>query len=264
MLYSNQFKGAAVPAYGIPTPTTKSTSYDFFVFFLMATNSLPFAQSSATSVNTRTVFWCPAADPDSRLQNVSKPYGYRKFSSDTSDPGTMASNIASKLTQNGVVQTWYADVSYGINGARDSIVVTGDWVYAAYAVPTQGPIPSGARPTRPKTPRKLSDYRSASKVPLLVDGAGDRLYGNSFWIDTVSYKNKSPYDDNITGRHGKVVAGDPLSGSTNILFLDGHAASYLRKEVSWDDPNTTWTGPDPSGNPVTLINNSAGLDWKPR
>jgi prepilin-type processing-associated H-X9-DG protein len=219
LLYSTQYKGAV-----LPTVMWRGGNVDYWPEILIATKCLPKQSNgdfstggpdggSKHDIFTKSVLVCPSANEIASLN--------------TPTDGSFQKRSTVLMTEE---PTW-TDFSYGINGCSYANSQASDPV--TKLVPsTAVTLDGGAMPQL----RKLSSIRRAAQVAQIFDGRewnwwNSGVYGNEIIVSRVSGQ-----------RHGKwqgikgATAGDAndrrdKTGRTNILFYDGHASTYDRKDL---------------------------------
>lgn len=230
MMYANDNRGALMPA----LLDDGGSGLDYWPFLLMARRYLPFINCEATGFKSSSVFWCPSAsgDADAAALTGGEWGDFRKWRA------TLLNKDMSQLAPpgGGAPLPWYVDCSYGINASRYGSTYWNAYPYVAcYTTPI-----SAAAAILPQQKRKITQIKRSAEVVFIYDGVSIHPWGPNFSLTT---------DDRIYGRHGKVRPGDRLTGQSNILFVDGHAATYHRRDVSYDNtvannnPNSTYAGP---------------------
>jgi prepilin-type N-terminal cleavage/methylation domain-containing protein/prepilin-type processing-associated H-X9-DG protein len=169
---------------------------DSWETILVASRYLPYPQTVANAPPSESnALFCPSALQEF-IANSSVTSGLP--TSRTSAEGAKAVQHISKLWDPGrIVYSWY-----GINGTSGS---------ASY-IPCRRWPSDGTSPTTPSNPPKpipkITDVRKSSEVVFLFDG--------------ISLNLQSTNANRLNARHNKQTA-------TNILFFDGHAATFQTK-----------------------------------
>ena len=220
MLYQNDNRGAIVPSIA-----WNGDLDDAWAFLLVNGKYLPNPRIMAGSDRTATgnsVLVCPSV----RDQQSSSSIPGQTVNTPTSDGYTRRhSKWLMKNTDqgdNGAGGAAILDIGYGINGAVD----TGE--PRAKNLPMQG-LQYGT-PGRVCHPlKKVTQFRKSSQTVLVFDGTEWNHYVTTtahFW--------------RVSGaRHGKwrMNSGNRqhyTSGTTNVLFLDGHVSGVPRKELPYE------------------------------
>lgn len=217
IMYGSENKGVIVP-----TLAWNGSAADAWPFILINGRYLPnpnIRDSGAASGgdgNTASVFVCPsAAVPSTSLQD-----GFRRE----------VSNVLMTNTQpldNGASGAAIVYNGYGANGAS-GLTSTNLPDNVRKGLPMQGQAFTSAAPNPPSGGttvggvfpiQKYTNFHNPTKTVLLHDGT---LYNN--WAN----------HPRIVGtRHGNNLGGalKLKTGTTNILFLDGHAAPVARNDL---------------------------------
>lgn len=220
LLYSNQNKGCVLPSVIWRT----GSNPDFWPELLIAARVLPgqsgmsaVAGNGSESSFTNSIFVCPSA----------APVAYQDSVNDGSRINLSNILLTSKPT--------YTKWSYGINGTSHR------------APPAEGYTSSSARialypstaiavdntPTHPL--KKLAKIRRASEMAMIFDGREWNIWASP----TIAPPEKAIISRLSGQRHGKWDPKRPdRTGSTNILFYDGHATSVDRASLPNADPAT--------------------------
>lgn len=212
--YANKYNGYIIPTFiwaaaADVDPVTMSTKKDNWTMLLVADGLIPQPKLQAGSeAAADTVLVCPEV---------------RNICADTNVPGqTKIANSAdgydrrvSHLVKPGII----VDNGYGINGATHSYIDV--------------PMPSATLGVRYDLPSTSISYHSTTKCHPLKKMSS--IKGSSEMViifDGYSW-NAFTGPQRLTGaRHGKFDPGKQYSsGSTNLLFLDGHADTYARIEL---------------------------------
>ncbi|MDB5327407.1 MAG: N-terminal cleavage protein [Phycisphaerales bacterium] len=236
--YSNDSKGAVIPTIFWSATNTD----DSWAFGLIAGRYLPaptgnYGDGSAMS---NTVLVCPAirdlmvfrtavgAFPGVNLVNSAAVDGFSRRPSNWMLTNTNSPLPASPA--NGLNGTLFLDIGYGINGAVD-----GNTGYAgANNLPAQG-IRGQRASTRTVAPiHRISDFKRSAQTILLFDGyewnpmQPKTAPAGGNWLARIS-----------GARHGTWHKGPGLdtpyiTGTTNVLFLDGHVEGVARSDLPSD------------------------------
>ena len=209
--------GVAITGYAVdnrghvvPTRVKSAAGNDFWSVLLIASKYIPKQNTNATSLEAaRSVLVCPS------IRNI-------KAIASTDTDGY------SQITSAVILPNLVYDVGYAINGstqytAGDGASSVPDLTDAAYRLPATAISFSPAVTNAPL--KKMSQLKTSDMV-ILFDG----------WSYNPSQEltiNGAPTVSRITGaRHGRWRPERvTTSGSTNLLFLDGHAASYNRADL---------------------------------
>ncbi len=135
-------------------------------------------------------------------------------------------------------------IGYGVNGASANISGVKLATYASQYIPMQG-IPFTSTPKASPAvlpavdyfhPWKFVNVNHSTDMPLVFDGKLFNVCGSA----------ATAFTDRIIGyRHAKrtnstIVGGDAdIYGTTNVLFLDGHASSVPRIDLPYLKTTTT-------------------------
>lgn len=219
LLYSTQYKGAV-----LPTVMWKGGNVDYWPEILIATKCLPKQSSgdfstggpdggSKHDIFTKSVLVCPSANEVVALNSVTD--------------GSFQKRSTVLMTDE---PTW-TDFSYGINGCS--------YVGAQSTDPVTKLVPSTAIQLdgsgQPQL-RKLSSIRRAALVAQIFDGrewnwwASSGL-GNEAILSRLSGQRHGKWLGTKSATPGDANDKRDKTGRTNILFYDGHAATYDRKEL---------------------------------
>jgi prepilin-type N-terminal cleavage/methylation domain-containing protein/prepilin-type processing-associated H-X9-DG protein len=142
------------------------------------------------------------------------------------------------------------DVGYGINGTANTIngsspIGAGSSYFNLPSTPISTDAPGGTDYSSCPEPHKNTQFTAASNTVLLYDGRD--------W-------NPQVYPQRVSGgRHGNYISGDTLmkTGTVNLLFMDGHAASAPRNQLPTTDTGGYFTGPlVPAGGSSPASNNA--------
>lgn len=203
-LYSQDYNDYTIPSICTPTPAagvlTDDHSPGRWNYILVGLKYLPYDLDNATVVRTSSfdrtsLFACPDA-PDA----VAQPIGEGMAPGDGFFPG-----CPSHFWETGPdAPTYYIPSSYGINGS-------------ACMVPTY-PIQASCSALR-----KCSQLPHSSELVLIYDGFVEDPHVT---IRAVNFLFR------ISGRHDNPVPSKSgVSGSTNILFFDGHCDTFPRRDL---------------------------------
>ena len=206
ILYANDNKNVVVP-----TVAWDGNNADLWAFLLVNGKYLPnphIRDGGKIGVTVSSVLVCPAATVPNGID------GYGRFVSKwlmlNTEPTDNGENGACILyvgyAANG--STGYSNPSGANNGAR--------------LLPMQAQLFT----SKPRTNgfcypiNKMTEYRLPTQTVLLLDGTSFNLHDNS---------------DRVVGtRHGRNLLGNDryTTGTTNVLFMDGHAAPVPRKDIT--------------------------------
>jgi prepilin-type N-terminal cleavage/methylation domain-containing protein/prepilin-type processing-associated H-X9-DG protein len=141
------------------------------------------------------------------------------------------------------------DIGYGINADANTIngssTAPGAFYFNVPSLPISYDAPGGPDYSSCPQEHKLNQFPAASNTVLLFDGRA--------WNLTVHPERISG------GRHGNYIAGDTQmkTGTVNLLFMDGHAASAPRNQLPNTDTGGYITGPlVPAGGSIPPSNNA--------
>lgn len=197
-IYVDEYNGSVVPsgasngALGSPIDLWPL----IFVYAHLLPN--PHESATATNYNYNTVFSCPSA-PDVTSTNTSD--GFYRAISVVLDPAS------------GAHPALVVDCSYGMNGTNFGPPRTD--VTPPYYQYFPGKLSDPYFPS----PVKQSQIRHPETMAFIFDGSGLNPYNG------ITYR--------VSGaRHGNWKNGNPdHTGTVNMLFFDGHAASVSRKQM---------------------------------
>ncbi len=251
-MYANDHKGAIIPCviWGLngevsstPAPVPAGAisgatgdSGDSWAFLLVNGKYLPDPKitfSESTSLTKSTVLICPSVR-DMWMRgfgglSVSASDGFQRFISRVIRPADG--------TKPGLV----LETAYGIN-SNVELMPTPPAV--SVSTPATGNASNKYAITLPSQPMtytpknspfrdamppgfKISDFKNNSRVVLLYDGLGFNQWEGEGGGNPFAYMYRI-----MGGRHGKADPKRPYdTGSTNILFLDGHVESAPRKSL---------------------------------
>ncbi len=218
-LYGNDNRGLIIPTFG-----WDGDKADHWSTILVNGKYLPnphIADSgTASSVAPASVLICPAL-----------PSEFGRHASTW-----MMTNTESPT--NGASGACITYCGYGVNGASDNISGSNIPTYATQYLPMQG-IPFTSNPRSSPAVPPLVDYfhpwkfvnvKHSAEMPLVFDGKLFNVCGSA----------ATAFTDRIIGyRHAKhvnsaVVGTDAdIYGITNVLFVDGHAASVPRRDMPY-------------------------------
>ncbi len=210
----------------LPTIAYNGNFADLWAFILVQGKYLPnphISDSGTATSAVSSVLTCPAAPLDSSRMEE----GFTRVVS-----GWMMTNTEG--ASNGAGGACILYVGYGANGCVNS--------------PSNEELPMQSRPfttaatTAFHNPvRKVNEFRLPTKTVILLDGTAFNFQLNNQRI--------------FGTRHGKQYSGNQLrSGSTNILFLDGHAESALRQDLPYAATNGSGNGSPVNGITSQMIN----------
>lgn len=207
MLYTNESKGYIIPA----VIWRSSSEADYWPSLLVARHYLPAPAigSANDPAAYSSVLMCPV------VRDIA--------------PSTDAYTEAARRTQ---ISDWvttaakpvWVDWSYGINGTSNRM---GEYPITSprYQMYPSGSISVGSAVCNPL--KKLSRVRNSSQVALLFDGREWNIWSGAG--DTTS----RAIITRISGaRHGRWNPRLPdTTGTTNVLFVDGHATAVPRASL---------------------------------
>ncbi|MGC4030967.1 MAG: prepilin-type N-terminal cleavage/methylation domain-containing protein [Tepidisphaeraceae bacterium] len=243
MMYGNDNKGVILPCifWGKDQTTGVTGLDDSWAFGLLAGKYLPIPTGNygeATASNG-TVLVCPAIR-DTMIQRANAAgtayasNGFDNTSQATSTDGfsrrpskwmmTFNAKPLPSSPGNGINGGAFVDIGYCINGAVD-----GNTGYAgANTLPSQA-VKMDAGVTRIIVPAaKFSQFKRSAQVVLIFDG--------------FEWNPMQPRNGNLNrivgARHGQWKKERPYAtGTTNILFLDGHVEPVARIDLPADATN---------------------------
>lgn len=213
--YANRYQGAIIPTFiwgdGTTDPVTGFPIKDNWAMLLVADGLVPNPNLTATS------------DPSTAASSVLVCPEVRYLCADTNVPGvvkvTGATDGFDRRISHYIKPGMIVDYGYGINGATFRLNGA-DGVGASSNVYD---LPSTSISYHPATKcvplRRISSIKGSSEMVILYDGFS--------W-------NPHSTPARITGqRHGSVHRGASAfdTGSTNLLFLDGHADTAARIDL---------------------------------
>lgn len=208
---------------------------DHWPELLMASKLLPKQSGvgpNSTPAGVTSVFLCPSV-----LDNST---------SNTAVDGARGPKLSFHLLTDSPTYTLY---SYGINGTsyrnngESTAALTGMFPSTSIAFDSTRCFPL----------KKISKIRRSSEVALIFDG---REW--NYWASP-SYANA--IDSRLSGqRHGKWDPNKPdTTGRTNILFLDGHAAGFSRKELPGRTEANVFTQTDAASSATVHAKDGAAI-----
>ena len=232
-MYAGDNRGKILPAC---VWSGTSTTADYWPLLLIAGKYLPDprVQAGADAPKDASVLVCPAIrelcsydDTVSPIVGGAVTDGYSRRYSRILLPD--AEPYGSAVTGNAAI----VDIGYGVNacpsigGMMNAITAGQDYS----GLPMQGiPLDATAAAARSYYPvHNMTDFKQSARVILLFDGG-----------ELFAYTGPAPYNHmwRITGqRHGRPrfdgVDGDLTysTGTTNVLFLDGHAEPVDRAKL---------------------------------
>jgi prepilin-type N-terminal cleavage/methylation domain-containing protein/prepilin-type processing-associated H-X9-DG protein len=216
--YANSHKGAILPTFvhgdGSTDPVTGLSIKDNWAMLLVATKLIPNPNLTADSdpAYSNSVLVCP------EIRNLCID---TNVASMVKTPGTDGfDRRISHYIQPGLI----VDYGYGINGTTYSVSPNGGGVPVGHIYYD---IPSSSISVHPNTVcaplRRMSSVKTPAQMVIMFDGYS--------WNPHADTKR-------ITGqRHGRINRDQTVfsTGSTNLLFLDGHAETAERRDL----PSTT-------------------------
>jgi prepilin-type N-terminal cleavage/methylation domain-containing protein/prepilin-type processing-associated H-X9-DG protein len=230
MMYSSANDDAVLPCIASGTGGD-----DFWPLILQANSFLPISKNqSTTELDRSSVLICPSVADLSPLTTANDTPEARYQASTVVAP---AGNSIAGLNGAALIAQW----SYGINGSPNNAGSTYTTVVPCRGISyrpdgqVQGGVPAPAL--------RRSNLPDPSSLVFLYDGAEA-----NWWVSGIPRVN-----GRITGsRHGKF---DPnkagTTGSTNVLFFDGHVENFQRADLPHDQAgldamNLTTTASTPS------------------
>jgi prepilin-type N-terminal cleavage/methylation domain-containing protein/prepilin-type processing-associated H-X9-DG protein len=208
--------------------TSGNSGPDYWVDLLIQGKYLPdpnIPLNSGLTSTAKTVLVCPASRDTLIDTNLASQMPYRSLTA--SDGFDRRQSVFIAMKGSPILTGILVDVGYGINSFvsqdpnRAAVGVSESYV----DVPSTAISYDGARATFPDT-HKITQFRNSSQTVLIYDG--------SEW-NTINNLNR------ISGqRHGKPDPARPYdTGSTNILFVDGHAETAPRSSLPTYGPTGT-------------------------
>jgi prepilin-type N-terminal cleavage/methylation domain-containing protein/prepilin-type processing-associated H-X9-DG protein len=226
--YAGRYQGYLVPGYADPAATTTNGKFadaENYATILLNDNLLtapPLTDVTSGVSSAPSVFRCPSGTEDLTVTQFANSSGAAPYPTDRKDgKASTPWRVKSKGT-GAVVDTWY-----GINASLDT--------FATITTPFRR-IPSDDSAKISKL-YKVNQVGDTTRMVALFDGAFLNLY----------YEG-----DRIHARHGK-------DRYTNILFVDGHAATYQTADLPGG------LGPCPSGTDYfvqPLLGTKIDLLWR--
>ena len=232
-IYTSENNGYLVPAGYSSLMDPGITQLETWAQILVAGKYLPNPKISAadafTIPNTRSVFYCPGGLVDDL--NVGQIHSGLPFSpiDGLIARGRVNAGVSRTDSQTSATPTGpfifpeapiYVHNWYYINGTLNCPKLNG-WTAPLPCRWVPGNTGTAAAPVFDWSLPKMTQLRRTTELVFLADGMawqGDR-------------------DANfINGRHGSPV--NITQAQTNILFFDGHAATYSRKNLPKDNPNS--------------------------
>ncbi|HEY2586449.1 MAG TPA: type II secretion system protein [Tepidisphaeraceae bacterium] len=200
--YATQTNGILIPAEwrNPPTSATGGSGTDAWPVIMVALKLVPFPSSYTEADATRTVFFCPSAIVDLANPGASQDPAYR-----SDQHGAYLAKWGSAVLQPGVtVYTGYA-MNCTTSNSKGNADVPGRR------------IPLDNDPPNDYNMRKMSQLKDSADLVLLFDGVN---------LNPLSSPNR------INARHNNLR-------NTNLLFVDGHAATVPTDSL-FHDPATTY------------------------
>ncbi len=201
----------------LPTVAWDGNSAEVWAFALVRGRYLPNPNVRETTAGGNTapasVFICPSI---AARQGSTVNDGFFRYVSSWSMLDTQPAD-------NGAAGACILYVGYGVNGYTS---VTGSAAAAVQRLPMQGQAVTGTAPVKACFPvQKITSFRLPTRTVLMFDGI---LYN-------IASTSTSPnYTERISGsRHGRNLGGTQefTTGTTNILFLDGHVEPVPRSDI---------------------------------
>lgn len=226
-MYSTANKGVV-----LPTLVWTSGGPEYWPNLLIASKLLP-KQSEARDPTITT-------NPTSGLTSVFLCPTVQDVASENSALDGAKPNRSPLLLSD--VETWTYN-SYGINGT--SFVVGGNGADTERQVNSFPASSISFDPAQRCYPlKKASKIRRSSQVAMLFDGKEWNIWASPSFQDAIVSR--------LSGqRHGKWDPKKPdKSGRTNVLFLDGHAASYARADLPGITQANSFTDFTPAGSAI--------------
>jgi prepilin-type N-terminal cleavage/methylation domain-containing protein/prepilin-type processing-associated H-X9-DG protein len=262
-MYSQQYANSTLPYQFFPDGSSQltnasSTNFDDWWVALVALKLLPrpgVIVSSNTTANSifdnSSVFVCPdtpdniATAPSGAPTQGHDGYNqhYGKFTATPSFLFDESLPLGSSA--------WAACCSYGMNADNSSTEKDNTGTVGFYGVLPCSPVGTLYLP-----PLKMNQIQHPADLVFIFDGSGLNVGTNP--------------DFRIMNRHGSnksdataFAAG--TTGSTNVLFFDGHVETLPRKQLPWTatGPNITWMNFTGTSNLTNYSNFAAagGFAW---
>ncbi len=244
-MYSNSNKGVI-----IPTIAWDGNKGDLWAFLLVQGKYLPNPNinevSASGNVASSNVLVCPSVAAQQSGGGVQD--GFSRHVSQWLMTDTQGAT-------NGAGGACILYVGYGANGMTENS--SGNPLSPTQHMPMQGQAFTSAVASPAKVffqIQKMTDFRESTKTVLLFDGL---LYN-------IASTSLSPnYTQRISGlRHGKNLGGAQAytSGTTNILFLDGHVDGVPRGDIPSVAGSTGYQ--QLAGSTSQMLNKSLVWNWK--
>lgn len=189
------------------TGTTLGTD-DNWMFLLVASKFITdprIATNAGPTASSNTVLVCPSVREVLKDTNLGNLIGQRITTANDGFERRLSNHVQSGLI---------VDVGYGYNGSVYSTANVGSDTGALTNAIGLAVVYNG-----PKVPsRKITQIRKPAEVVIVYDGTAYAPFTKP---------------ERVTGaRHGKWLPEKPLtSGSTNLLFVDGHAEAANRSDL---------------------------------
>ena len=235
MLYVNDNRGAILPSIAWGKTPTNAVADDAWAFLLVTARYLPDPRIMApggggSQAAGNTVLVCPSIRDQMTFNGV-----VGGTTAPTSDGFTRRVSkwlaLGVNARDNGADGAMILDIGYGINGSSDAQQLNP--TTTAKFLPMQGVEYSKVAPLRACWPsHKITDFRKSAQTVLVFDGVEWNVFGGQ----TAAV----PYLWRVSGaRHGKWrgpgsgtnAAQAFTTGTTNVLFLDGHVEGVPRGEL---------------------------------
>jgi prepilin-type N-terminal cleavage/methylation domain-containing protein/prepilin-type processing-associated H-X9-DG protein len=240
-MYANDFKGSTVPVEFYVDGATSATPgwiKDPWFVGLVALKYLPKPffmnagqpTSGAQIYDYSSVLVCPDTPPvaanvpgttyaaaSAETAPTAEDGFYLNYNTKTASPSFVldpAGAVSQEPASTGK-RYWAACCSYAMNADNSDTTTQTPAQYSA--------APCGSSGTMYRSPRKLSQLKHAADLVFIYDGSAFHPDGN------LAYR--------IDNRHGRREMGTyakaQSTGYTNVLFFDGHASSFPRKQLPW-------------------------------
>ncbi len=215
-MYSNDNRGVILPCMVWGRDSSNASAPDFWPFLLINGRYLPnpnIIDTGTGGAPTNSVFVCPSAS----MPNTEMLDGYKRIVSRILMPN-------SQPTNNGANGAAIVYMGYSANGPQ-GLTAANTLAAPQRYLPMQGqPLTaadnahaSGGLGTFPI--QKSTNFSVPTRTVILLDARD-----SNFWS----------FNDRILGtRHGKNLGGSQklTTGTTNILFLDGHVEGVPRRDL---------------------------------
>ncbi len=238
VMYSTQWKGYIIPGYGkVGTTNGSGTMYDAENYATMMVNlkllDAPDVKSLTAPVSSvGSVFKCPAGSDEDVYDFCTTSGGSPAAKGRWDGNGRRAWRTLSD-SSGIVIDTWY-----GINGVLSNV---GNNTAGGFAPVRRIPHTAVGVSGYSWQLNRVTKMKDSSRMVFMYDGLFMHLHWDA---------------DRINARHKR-------NTMTNLLFFDGHAASYQASALP-GDPTTKNMGPHADGTnyfTVSLLKNYPDLIW---